>query len=293
MRAKKTKLNHLHNMSIFEIVELMNEEDTTVARTIKKNLPEITNAIELITDKLKNNGRLFYVGAGTSGRIGVMDACECVPTFGTSPELVQSIIAGGQNATNKSQENLEDRTEEGRLALKQVAINKNDVVVGISASGTTPFVLAAIDYAREKDSATIGFSCSVPSPLLENVKVAIGVKVGPEILSGSTRLKAGTAQKMILNMISTTVMVKLGKVYQNMMVDVKTNNNKLMQRACRIVMELGEVNKKEASDLLIKTDNQIKTAILMAKFGINLESANSRLDSVGGYLDQILDDANL
>ena len=290
MRAKKTKLNYLHNMSIFEIVELMNEEDTTVARTVKKNLPEITNAIELITDKLKNNGRLFYVGAGTSGRIGVMDACECVPTFGTPPELVQSIIAGGQNATNKSQEDLEDRTEDGRLALKQVAINKNDVVVGISASGTTPFVLAAIDYAREKDSATIGFSCSVPSPLLENVKVAIGVKVGSEILSGSTRLKAGTAQKMILNMISTTVMVKLGKVYQNMMVDVKTNNNKLMQRACRIVMELGEVNKKEASDLLIKTGNQIKIAVLMAKFGINLESAKKRLESVDGYLDQILDD---
>ena len=291
MPANKPKLNHLHNMSIFEIVELMNEEDTTVARTIKKNLPEITNAIELITNKLKNNGRLFYVGAGTSGRIGVMDACECVPTFGTPPELVQSIIAGGQNATNKSQENLEDRTEDGRLALKQVAVNKNDVVVGISASGTTPFVLAAIDYARKKDSATIGFSCSVPSPLLENVKVAIGVKVGPEILSGSTRLKAGTAQKMILNMISTTVMVKLGKVYQNMMVDVKTNNNKLMQRACRIVMKLGEVNQKEASDLLMKTDNQIKTAILMAKFGLNLESANNRLESVGGYLDQILDDS--
>ena len=182
MRAKKPKLNHLHNMSIFEIVELMNEEDTTVARTIKKNLPEIANAIELITDKLKNNGRLFYVGAGTSGRIGVMDACECVPTFGTPPELVQSIIAGGQNATNKSQENLEDRTEDGRLALKQVAINKNDVVVGISASGTTPFVLAAIDYARKKDSATIGFSCSVPSPLLENVNVAIGVKVGLSLI---------------------------------------------------------------------------------------------------------------
>ena len=291
MRAKKPKLNHLHNMSIFEIVELMNEEDTTVARTVKKNLPEITDAIELITDKLKNNGRLFYVGAGTSGRIGVMDACECVPTFGTSPELVQSIIAGGQNATNKSQENLEDRTEEGRLALKQVAINKNDVVVGISASGTTPFVLAALNYAREKYSATIGFSCSVPSPLLENVNVAIGVKVGTEILSGSTRLKAGTAQKMILNMISTTVMVKLGKVYKNMMVDVKTNNIKLMQRACKIVMELGGVNNKVASELLKKTGNQIKIAILMAKFGLNLESAKKKLESVGGYLDKILDDS--
>ena len=291
MRAEKTRFNHLHKMSIQEIVEMMNEEDTTVAKNIKNNLPEITDAIELITDKLKNDGRLFYVGAGTSGRIGVMDACECVPTFGTPPELVQSIIAGGQNATSMSQENLEDRTEDGRLALKKVVINKNDVVVGISASGTTPFVLAAIDYARENDSATIGFSCTVPSPLLENVTVAIGVKVGPEILSGSTRLKAGTAQKMILNMISTTVMVKLGKVYQNMMVDVKTNNNKLMQRACRIVMELGEVNKKEASDLLIKTDNQIKAAILMAKFGLNLESANNRLESVGGYLDQILDDS--
>jgi len=220
-----------------------------------------------------------------------MDACECVPTFGTPPELVQSIIAGGQNATNKSQENVEDRTEEGKLALKQLAINKNDAVVGISASGTTPFVLAAIDYAREKDSAIIGLSCSVPSPLLENVNVAIGVNVGPEILSGSTRLKAGTAQKMILNMISTSVMVKLGKVYQNMMVDVQTNNNKLLQRACKIVMELGEVNNKEASDLLIKTGNQIKTAILMAKFGLNLESAKKRLESVGGYLDQILDDS--
>ena len=291
MRAEKTKFNHLHKMSILEIVEMMNEEDTTVAKNIKKNLPEITDAIELITDKLKNDGRLFYVGAGTSGRIGIMDACECVPTFGTPPELVQSIIAGGQNATSKSQENLEDQTEDGRLALKKVAINKNDVVVGISASGTTPFVLAAIDYARENDSATIGFSCNVPSPLLENVTVAIGVKVGPEILSGSTRLKAGTAQKMILNMISTTVMVKLGKVYQNLMVNVKTTNNKLTQRACRIVMELGEVNNKEASKLLIKTNNQIKTAILMAKFGLNLESANKRLESVGGYLEQILDDS--
>ena len=293
MQDKKSnsKFNHLHKMSILEIVQIMNEEDTSVARTVKKSLTEISDAIELITDKLKNNGRLFYVGAGTSGRIGVMDACECVPTFGTPPELVQSIIAGGQNATNKSQENVEDRTEEGRSALKQVAINKHDAVVGISASGTTPFVLAAIDYAREKDSATIGFSCSVPSPLLENVNVAIGVKVGPEILSGSTRLKAGTAQKMILNMISTTVMVKLGKVYQNMMVDVQTNNNKLMQRACKIVMELGEVNKKEASDLLIKTGNQIKIAILMAKFGLNLESAKKKLESVGGYLDQILDDS--
>ena len=291
MRAEKTKFNHLHKMSILEIVEMMNEEDTTVAKNIKKNLPEITDAIELITDKLKNDGRLFYVGAGTSGRIGIMDACECVPTFGTPPELVQSIIAGGQNATSKSQENLEDQTEDGRLALKKVAINKNDVVVGISASGTTPFVLAALDYAREKNATTIGFSCNVPSALLENVKVAIGVKVGPEILSGSTRLKAGTAQKMILNMISTTVMVKLGKVYQNLMVNVKTTNNKLTQRACRIVMELGEVNNKEASKLLIKTNNQIKTAILMAKFGLNLESANKRLESVGGYLEQILDDS--
>jgi len=293
MQDKKSnsKFNHLHKMSVLEIVQMMNEEDKTVTRIVKKTLPEITDAIELIVDKLKSNGRLFYVGAGTSGRIGVMDACECVPTFGTPPELVQSIIAGGQNATNKSQENVEDRTEEGRLALKQVGINKNDVVVGISASGTTPFVLAALDYAREKDSATIGFSCSIPSPLLENVNVSIGVKVGPEILSGSTRLKAGTAQKMILNMISTTVMVKLGKVYQNMMVDVKTNNNKLMQRACKIVMELGEVDKKEASDLLIKTGNQIKTAILMAKFGLNLESANKRLESVGGYLDKILDNS--
>jgi len=291
MRTEKTKFNHLHKMSIQEIVGMMNEEDASVAKNVKKNLPQISDAIELITDKLKNNGRLFYVGAGTSGRIGVMDACECVPTFGTPPELVQSIIAGGQNATNKSQENLEDRIEEGRLALKQVAINKNDVVVGISASGTTPFVLAALDYAREKNATTIGFSCNVPSALLENVKVAIGVKVGPEILSGSTRLKAGTAQKMILNMISTTVMVKLGKVYQNMMVDVKSNNKKLMQRACRIVMKLGEVNMNEATNLLLKTDNQIKTAILMAKLGLTLESANKRLESVGGYLDQILEDS--
>ncbi len=290
MRNEKTKFNHLHKMSIQEIVEMMNEEDASVAKNVKKNLPQISDAIELITDKLKNNGRLFYVGAGTSGRIGVMDACECVPTFGTPPELVQSIIAGGQNATNKSKENLEDQTKDARLALKQVAINKNDVVVGISASGTTPFVLAALDYAREKKSTTIGFSCNVPSPLLENVKVAIGVKVGPEILSGSTRLKAGTAQKMILNMISTTVMVKLGKVYQNMMVDVKTNNKKLMQRACKIVMKLGDVNMKEATDLLVKTDNQIKTAILMAKLGLTMESANKRLESVGGYLDQILED---
>ncbi len=204
---------HLHKMSALEIVQTMNSEDERVAESVKQSLPEIAEAVELIAERLLHGGRLFYVGAGTSGRLGVMDASECPPTFGVSPEMVQGIIAGGVTALTDEVEGAEDDVSAGETSMKNVKINNQDVVLGISASGTTPFVLAAIAYAGQQGAVKIGLACIPKSPLLENVAVAICVQVGQEVVAESTRLKAGTAQKMVLNMLSTATMVKLGKVY--------------------------------------------------------------------------------
>ena len=200
-------------MSALEIVQTMNSEDERVAESVKQSLPEIAEAVELIAERLLHGGRLFYVGAGTSGRLGVMDASECPPTFGVSPEMVQGIIAGGVTALTDEVEGAEDDVSAGETSMKNVKINNQDVVLGISASGTTPFVLAAIAYAGQQGAVKIGLACIPKSPLLENVAVAICVQVGQEVVAESTRLKAGTAQKMVLNMLSTATMVKLGKVY--------------------------------------------------------------------------------
>jgi len=242
----------------------------------------------LISERLEKGGRLFYVGAGTSGRLGVLDASECPPTFGTLPEKVQGIMAGGETAISDAVEGAEDDRSAGVTSMLKNKIDHRDVVVAIAASGTTPFVLAAVEFAREQGAVTVGLSCNSPSPLLENVDVSIGIPVGPEVLAGSTRLKAGTAQKMVLNMLSTATMVRLGKVYQNRMVDVQTTNKKLIQRAMEMVSELGEVSPGIAAELLQKAGNHVKTAVVMAKLGINPESARKLLEAENGHLGRVL-----
>ena len=275
-------------MSALEIVQTMNSEDERVAESVKQSLPEIAEAVELIAERLLHGGRLFYVGAGTSGRLGVMDASECPPTFGVSPEMVQGIIAGGVTALTDEVEGAEDDVSAGETLMKNVKINNQDVVLGISASGTTPFVLAAIAYAGQQGAVKIGLACIPKSPLLENVAVAICVQVGQEVVAESTRLKAGTAQKMVLNMLSTATMVKLGKVYQNRMVNLQASNIKLVRRAEEMVAELGEVSLKTAAELFLKSGHHVKTAIVMAKLKISGQEAGKSLEAVDENLSKIL-----
>ena len=270
---------HLHQMSALEIVQTMNSEDATIAQAVREAQQEIASAVELITERLEKGGRLFYVGAGTSGRMGVLDASECPPTFGTLPDMVQGIMAGGEMAMTDAVEGAEDDHCVGEDIMRNKKVVHRDVVVAIAASGTTPFVLAAVEYARRQGAATVGLACNSPSPLLENVDVSIGVPVGPEVLAGSTRLKAGTAQKMVLNMLSTATMVRLGKVYQNRMVDVQSTNKKLERRALEMVSELGEVSKEIAAELLQESGNHVKTADVMAKLRNNSDSAKTLLEA--------------
>ena len=279
---------NLHEMSALEIVQTMNAEDVTISQAVQRALPEIASAVDLIMERLEKGGRLFYVGAGTSGRLGILDASECPPTFGTPPETVQGIIAGGETAIADAGEGAEDDRIAGKAAIQNKKVDRRDAVVGISASGTTPFVLAALETAREQGTGTIGLACNEHSPLLENVDVAIGVPVGPEVLAGSTRLKAGTAQKMVLNMLSTATMVGLGKVYKNRMVDVQATNKKLVKRAEEMVAELGGVSHQTASDLLNQSGNRVKIAIVMARLGVSSDEAVKRLQASRGNLAKFL-----
>ena len=282
--------NHLHAMSSLEIVELMNEHDSTIAEVVQGALPEIAQAVDLISKKINIGGRLFYLGAGTSGRLGVMDAAECVPTFGTEPESVQGIIAGDSEAAEQAKEDAEDYFEDGEKILKTKNLTPDDVVVGLAASGETPFVIGSISYANSVGSNTVGIACTVPSNLLEKVDIPIGLPVGPEVLEGSTRLKAGTAQKMVLNMLSTASMVQLGKVYQNLMVDVKPKNRKLLNRAKNIVMKLTDVGEAEAKKYLKDSGNDVKVAIVMARKQLDQETARNFLNHHHGYLGKILNE---
>ena len=279
---------NLHEMSALEIVQTMNAEDVTISQAVQRALPEIASAVDLIMERLEKGGRLFYVGAGTSGRLGILDASECPPTFGTPPETVQGIIAGGETVMADMEEGAEDDRIAGKAAIQNKKVDRRDAVVGISASGTTPFVLAALETAREQGTGTIGLACNEHSPLLENVDVAIGVPVGPEVLAGSTRLKAGTAQKMVLNMLSTATMVGLGKVYKNRMVDVQATNKKLVKRAEEMVAELGGVSHQTASDLLNQSGNRVKIAIVMARLGVSSDEAVKRLQASRGNLVKFL-----
>jgi len=275
-------------MSALEIVKIMNAEDAKIAEIVNHSLPEIAKAVELIEKHLKDGGRLFYIGAGTSGRLGVIDASECPPTFGTHSEEVQALIAGGEEALVNAIEGVEDDGIAGESIIKNKKVDKRDVIVGISASGKTPFVLAAVEYASKRGAATIGLTCNYSSVLTDYVDVGILVSVGAEVLADSTRLKAGTAQKMVLNMLSTATMVLMGKVYQNKMVDLQVKNKKLLKRALEMVSELGKVSSETAYKLLNESDNHVKTAVAMAKLGINNNEAKERLKAVDGKLNEII-----
>jgi N-acetylmuramic acid 6-phosphate etherase len=255
---------------------------------VRTALPAIAQAVDVISEHIQTGGRLFYVGAGTSGRLGVLDASESVPTFGVEPGLIKGLIAGGDKALMHSIEGAEDDENAGRNDLLALGLSAKDVVVGIAASGRTPYTLGAIEAANEIGAVTIGLACNDPSPLLERAQIKIGVPVGPEIVAGSTRLKAGTAQKLVLNMLSTASMIKLGKVYDNLMVDVQVTNNKLAHRARQIVSKITGTSNQTARQLLLETNNEVKTAIVVHLKGATPQEARELLTSVNGRLRELI-----
>ncbi len=279
----------IDKMSTFDMLAAINDEDARVAQAVRSALPQIARAVDAVAAALRNGGRLFYVGAGTSGRLAILDAVECVPTFGTSPEQVQGLLAGGQAAFFRAVEGAEDNENLAEHDLRQRGLGAGDVVCGIAASGRTPYVIGALRYARTIPARRIAISCNAEAPILELADIGIAVDVGPEVIAGSTRMKAGSAQKLILNMISTASMITLGKVYRNLMVDLKVTNQKLAGRALRLLMQLTDTNERQAEELLAATDNDVKTAVVMAKLGISLEQARERLRQANGYLYRVIE----
>lgn len=280
--------SNLDQLNSLELVQRINAEDQTVAQVVQVALPAVAQAVDGIVARLKQGGRVLYIGAGTSGRLGVLDAVECVPTFSASPELIQGIVAGGNRALTQSVEGAEDDAAAGAHALKQRDLQAVDAVVGIAASGRTPYVLGALAYAQEVGALRVGIACNVPSPVLDAAEVAIGLPVGPEIITGSTRMKAGTAQKMVLNMLSTASMVQVGKVYGNLMVDVQVTNEKLAQRARRIVMQLTGLDEAAAAQLLGEAGQHVKTAVVMHQRGVSRDEARRLLAEADGFLRAII-----
>jgi N-acetylmuramic acid 6-phosphate etherase len=278
----------LDNLSALELVQLMNQQDSAVVRAVQDAQESIAQGILLIAEALAQGGRLFYVGAGTSGRLGVLDASECPPTFRTDPTMVQGLIAGGPEALVRSIEGAEDSPSVGAADLTERGIGPRDVVVGIAAGGTTPYIHGALAEARTQGAKTIFFCCVSKEQVPDDYDLSIRVLVGPEVLTGSTRLKAGTATKMVLNMLSTGAMVRLGKVYQNLMVDVSVTNRKLEARALRILGELAKVSPAEAQDLLKKADNKVKLALVMHHRQLDKGQAEAILEEHQGHLSKIL-----
>ncbi|HXG69700.1 MAG TPA: N-acetylmuramic acid 6-phosphate etherase [Gemmatimonadaceae bacterium] len=277
--------------SPLEIVDLINAEDTRVPVAVASQREAIARAVELAEQTFRGGGRLFYVGAGTSGRLGVLDASECPPTFGTDPEMVQGIIAGGLPALTRAQEGAEDVVENGARVMDEHGIGKKDFVIGIAASGTTPYVGAALVRARKLGARTGIVACSPPPPdLVSLVDVAILPIVGPEVVTGSTRMKAGTATKLVLNAITTGAMIRLGKTYGNLMVDLRATNNKLVDRSQRIVAEVCGVSREQATTLLERAGKSVKLAIVMHKRGVTREAAEKLLAENGGVVRRVTGD---
>lgn len=280
--------SHIDALDTAGILELISREDEKVALAVKRELPILEEAVEAIFLRMKRGGRLLYVGTGTSGRLGILDAVECVPTFRVERGLVCGILAGGEEAFFQAIEGLEDDDQAGALEMINHKVKEEDVVIGITASGFTPFVLGAIREAKRRGSYTIGLACNRPSLLEDIAEICISPLVGPEVIAGSTRMKAGTAQKMVLNMISTTVMIRLGKVYSNLMVDLSPSNAKLKERALRIICELTGLNEEEAKEYLKESQYHVKAALVMYKRGATLENALALLTEKEGHLKDIL-----
>lgn len=275
---------HIDSCTTLEMVTIMQQEDSKIAAAIQKILPDIARAIDETSLRLQEGGRLFYLGAGTSGRLGILDASECPPTYGTNPELVQGLIAGGIPAIFRAQEGAEDNPCLAVHDLKEHGFSAKDVLVGIAASGRTPYVVGGLQYAQKIGALTIALACSEHAEIAALADIALTPVTGPEVVTGSTRMKAGTAQKLVLNMLSTGTMIKLGKVYGNLMVDVKASNKKLEERAIRIVMEGSGCERTEAEKALKGADGHAKLAILMVVTGVSAGEGKALLERTSGHL---------
>jgi len=286
---KNEKTANIDVLPTQEILELINNEDKKVAFAVEEEIEHIADAVDVIYRQIAKGGRLIYMGCGTSGRLGILDAAECPPTFGTSPEMVQGLIAGGNQALITAVEGAEDNPELAKEDLKRLRFNQNDVLVGIAASGRTPYVIGGIDYAKNVGAPTVSLTCNPGSRLNQITDISIAPLTGPEVIAGSTRLKSGTAQKMVLNMISTSVMIKLGKVYGNLMVDLKATNEKLMYRAVSIVVMTTGVSEEEAQSAIEASNRSVKTAIVMLKCKMNAKEAEIALEHADGYISKVLE----
>lgn len=285
---KNERTKNIDILSTLDVLQLINDEDKKVAYAVEKELEHIAEAVEIIYEKMVQGGRLIYIGCGTSGRLGILDAVECPPTFGTDPELVQALIAGGIMAFVKAVEGAEDNLELGAKDLQSINFTNRDVLVGIAASGRTPYVIGAVNYAKSISAKTISVTCSPNSELNSIVDVAITPQPGPEVITGSTRLKSGTAQKMVLNMLSTSVMIKFGKVYGNLMVDVKATNEKLIERTVSIVRSTTRVSDAKAREILALCGYSAKTAIVMIICNLNAEEAEKALINANGRIARVI-----
>lgn len=275
--------------STLEIVRLINQEDKSVAQAVSQVLDRVAEAVDLIVERLGSGGRLIYIGTGTSGRLGVLDASECPPTFGVSPDLVRGIIAGGYEALHQAVEAAEDDPRQAAADLASINLSSKDVVVGISASGNTPYTLGAIEAARNAGAATVAVTCNTDSRIAAVADISIAAIVGPEVIAGSSRMKAGTAQKLILNMLSTATMIRLGLVYGNLMANLRATNEKLRRRACVILVEEAGLDSEEASRVFQAAGEDLRVALIMARSGLSLDEARQSLESHGGSVRKTLD----
>ena len=290
--ARNPATTHIDTMSTMAMVKTINAEDQKVARAVARAEKQIALAIDESAKRYGRGGRLIYIGAGTSGRLGVLDAAELVPTYGIKPERAIGLIAGGKKAMFAAVEGAEDSVTMGEADLKNLKLTANDIVIGLAASGRTPYVLGGLQYATEVGALSIAIACVQKSEIGQKADIPIEAVVGPEVITGSTRMKAGTAQKMILNMISTGVMIRQGKVYQNVMVDVQPTNDKLVDRACRIISETAAISPAKALRFLRKAGNDVALAIIMAKTGKNKQEAAQLLTEHHGIVSEVLESSN-
>jgi N-acetylmuramic acid 6-phosphate etherase len=270
------------------ILRLMNQEDRKVAAAVGREIPSIARAVDAIVASIRKGGRLLYVGAGTSGRLAVLDASECPPTYGVSPSIVQALIAGGRKAMTGAVEGAEDSGANAVQELRARKVARDDVVVGIAASGTTPYVLSALKFARKRGATTVAITSNRKAPIIRDAQIVIAAEVGPEVVTGSTRLKAGTSQKLVLNMLSTAAMVRLGHVYENLMIDMTLTNQKLRQRGLRILTEASGADRSSAEHALRQSGHNLRVALTMLKNGVDAKGARARLALAKGNLRQAL-----
>lgn len=290
--SRNAASTHIDQLSTLQMLQVINNEDKQVPLAVEKVLPEIAQLVDKVADAFLKGGRLVYSGAGTSGRLGILDASECPPTYGTPHEQVIGLIAGGHQAIFRAVENAEDKPELGEQDLKNIQFNENDVLVGIAASGRTPYVLGALAYANSVGATTAAISCNPNSPIANAADIAITPVVGAEVVTGSSRMKAGTAQKLVLNMITTGAMIRIGKVFGNLMVDVEATNAKLIERQTKIVMEATDCDRTTAENTLQQCDRHCKTAILMVLSGLNADDARQLLSNNNGFIRTALNMAS-